>query len=191
MAATVHALFPLQLGMAARDCLGTGPQSKQSAGRLCPNQSGLILLQYQHCQACHHGHPAEVARAGWEVLLCPAQHSGQDSARFQAALALREAALRQWPVLPPESRAELRSWVLHYLIRCPQHTRLPSVERRLSHTSQIHMAPPPGSRLSRLGGCDEAWHAIRVVMVPGAYPNARTKYDIAGLSNSLWAHALR
>lgn len=45
------------------------------------------------------------------------EHSGQDAARFQAALALREAALQQWPLLPMSARTELRSWLLHYLLR--------------------------------------------------------------------------
>lgn len=49
------------------------------------------------------------------------QHSGQDAARFQAALALRESALRQWPVLTFEARSELRSWVLHYILGCATH----------------------------------------------------------------------
>ena len=45
-------------------------------------------------------------------------HSHSDAARFQAALALKRAALRDWPLLPPEHRAALRAFLMHHLFKC-------------------------------------------------------------------------
>jgi hypothetical protein len=37
----------------------------------------------------------------------------------QAAVTLRDAAVREWPLLPPDARAALRRYVLQYVIGCP------------------------------------------------------------------------
>lgn len=46
------------------------------------------------------------------------EHSASDAARFQAALALKRAALREWPLLAPEHRAALRAYLLHHVFKC-------------------------------------------------------------------------
>ena len=45
------------------------------------------------------------------------EHSTSDAARFQAALTLKKAALRDWPLLTPESKAALRAYLLHHVIK--------------------------------------------------------------------------
>lgn len=46
------------------------------------------------------------------------EHSRMDMARFQAAITLREAALREWPLMSPTDRQALRSHVLQLIARC-------------------------------------------------------------------------
>ncbi len=45
------------------------------------------------------------------------EHSSVDAARFQAAVALREAALREWPLLAVADRAGLRTFLLQQILR--------------------------------------------------------------------------
>ena len=46
------------------------------------------------------------------------EHSASDMARFQAAITLREAALREWPLMSPADRSALQSYVLQLILRC-------------------------------------------------------------------------
>jgi Importin-beta N-terminal domain len=46
------------------------------------------------------------------------EHSSSDMARFQAAITLREAALREWPLMSPSDRVALQSYVLQLVLRC-------------------------------------------------------------------------
>ncbi|BDA40620.1 probable Exportin-4 [Coccomyxa sp. Obi] len=45
------------------------------------------------------------------------EHSGSLPARFQAAVTLREAAVRQWGVTSAEEKRQLRSYILHFILR--------------------------------------------------------------------------
>ena len=43
------------------------------------------------------------------------QHSSMEHARFHAALTLRHAALRDWPLLSPDAQAGLLMFIMHHL----------------------------------------------------------------------------
>ena len=49
------------------------------------------------------------------------QHSSMEHARFHAALTLRQAALRDWPLLSPDARAGLLSFIVQHLFGCGTH----------------------------------------------------------------------
>ena len=46
------------------------------------------------------------------------QHSRMEHARFHAALTLRQAALRDWPLLSPDARAGLLAFLSQHLFGC-------------------------------------------------------------------------
>ena len=46
------------------------------------------------------------------------QHSRMEHARFHAALTLRQAALRDWPLLSPDTRAGLLTFLMQHLFGC-------------------------------------------------------------------------
>lgn len=46
------------------------------------------------------------------------ERSHSDMARFQAAITLREAALREWPLMAPADRLALSSYILQLILRC-------------------------------------------------------------------------
>ena len=46
------------------------------------------------------------------------QHSSMEHARFHAALTLRHAALRDWPLLTPDARAGVLMFVMQHLFGC-------------------------------------------------------------------------
>ena len=45
------------------------------------------------------------------------EHSASDVARFQAALTLKKAVLRDWPLLGPENKSALRAYLLHHVFK--------------------------------------------------------------------------
>lgn len=46
------------------------------------------------------------------------ENSNMAHAQFQAVTALREAALREWPLLTPAERLALREYILQQVVRC-------------------------------------------------------------------------
>ena len=56
----------------------------------------------------------------------PTENSSSDFVLFQAVSAIREAAMREWPLLPVSEREELRSYLLSYLTT---HTELTNYVR--------------------------------------------------------------
>ncbi len=60
------------------------------------------------------------------------QHSSMEHGRFHAALTLRQAALRDWPLLTPDTRLGLLMFVMQHLYGCV------SRPRPLSHRVYRH-----------------------------------------------------
>lgn len=125
------------------------------------------------------------------------QHSHSLAARFQAATAVREAAVRQWPALSIEYRRALRQFLLQLALRCWQGPWLPILSPSPHHTASAATPtlspaplPAPLRPLSNVDGLTNsgARHSSRYAACTHPYAKGINTHHVprAGSPCSIW-----